>query len=144
MTTHDSDHSSVDDSLESKSISPASPPTENRRERFRLRLPAAATLSATINGLEYDVIEIAEHSLVVTSQGVFNKSGECAGEIQWGDGQTTQFTGTSGRLAELGRVVWGIEGVSTQHVIREQRRLLNSFPELRQEEFKIQIFATDG
>ncbi|MFT7633628.1 MAG: hypothetical protein ACI87E_004686, partial [Mariniblastus sp.] len=30
MTTHDSDHSSVDDSLESKSISPASPPTENR------------------------------------------------------------------------------------------------------------------
>lgn len=103
---------------------------ENRRERFRVRLPADSMLEATINGLNYDVVEVAEFSIVVTATQVINKNGVCTGSIQWSDGHLAKFAGVLGRISEQGRVIENIAGFSTPDILKEQRRLLKKFPEV--------------
>ena len=118
--------------------------SSNRRSRFRLRLPKTSLLSATIEGMDYEIGEIAEHSLVVMSNQVLNRDGKCVGAIYWNDGTSSMFTGEIGRLSEQGRVVWNIRGLTTQHILQEQRRLLKLFPETKSVDLKVEIFDVDG
>lgn len=100
----------------------------NRRRVFRLRLPDDALLSASINGQTYEVIEIAEFSLVVTAREVESQTDCFGGAIRWSDGTSSEFTGESGRLSQLGRVIWNVKGIQMRDVIGEQRRMISRFP----------------
>ncbi len=124
---------------EEESADEVSSEVSNRRSRFRLRMPRGAMLSVAIDAAAYDVIEIAEHSIVVTSKYVINKDGICSGEITWSDDTTSIFTGEVGRLSERGRVIFKVQGISTAKVLNEQRKLLKSFPAIV-ENFRFEIF----
>ena len=100
----------------------------NRRRVFRLRLPDDAMLSALINGQTYNVIEVAEFSIVVTTDEVNNELGVCEGTLRWSNGSSTSFSGEIGRLGQLGRVIWNVSGIQMKDVIGEQRRLLLRYP----------------
>ena len=114
--------------------------SENRRRRFRVRLPADSTLAATINGLNYDIIEVAELSIVVTAMWVVNENGICAGSIRWSDGRVRQFTGELGRVSRLGRVIKNIKGFTAEDILKEQRRLLRKFPLVKDPTTSISVF----
>ena len=128
---------------ESNSKENSNPP-KNRRSRFRLRLPKSSYLAATIQGMNYEVGEIAEHSLVVTSDQVLNKDGKCVGTIFWSDGTSSSFSGEIGRQSDQGRVIWKVRGLTTRHVLQEQRRLLKLFPETKSSDLRVEIFSPDG
>ncbi len=100
---------------------------KNRRRVFRLRLPNDRMLKATIAETSYDLIEISEYGLVVTSNTITNVSGRFPGIIHWSDGEESTFHGEVGRLSNHGRVIWKVTGITMSHVIMEQRRLLANF-----------------
>lgn len=96
----------------------------NRRRVFRLQLPAERILKLTIADTIYDVNEISEYGIVVSSTEVENKEGRCRGVIQWSDGRSSEISGEIGRLADRGRVIWKVKGISMSDVVGEQRRML--------------------
>ncbi len=100
----------------------------NRRRVFRLRFPSSATLKATIGGREYQVIEVAEFSMLLSAVSVKNVSGECEGTIEWSDTQALDFSGRIGPLYDDDRlVIWKVEGITMEDIIAEQRRLLRKY-----------------
>jgi len=101
-------------------------------------------LYASIGGMDHDVIEVAEHSLVVTSEQVLNQNGKCSGFIVWSDGTSSQFVGELGRLGDHGRVICKVNGITTGSVLNEQRQLLKLFPETKSEDLQIEVFNPDG
>ena len=120
----------------------------NRRRRFRVQLPPDLMLRATLNGIDYDVIEIAELSLVVTAKYVVNVDGACYGTIQWSDGRVAKISGEIDRLSHTGRVINQIQGITSPDVLKEQRRLLRTFPAVRDLsrsiwDFRPQIFRPE-
>ena len=120
---------------------------KNDRRRFRVQFPPGSMLKAIINGLEYDVVEVAELSIVVTAKNVLNQGRICVGTITWSDGRHQEFTGNTGRLSDLGRVIDEIRGISVQEILREQRRLLRKFPRLKGEcidDVQPRIFDSDA
>jgi len=121
---------------------------KNRRRRFRVQLPPNLMLKATLNGIAYDVIEVAELSMVVTAQHVINEDGVCTGTIEFSDGRIQEISGQVGRLSHLGRVIYEIEGITAPDVVKEQRRLLRKFPTVRDPSsllggFKPEIFRPE-
>lgn len=97
----------------------------NRRRVFRLHLPENSRLKATINGKHYEVVEVAEYSLVLHTKLPLKSDGRFEGAIEWGDETQTNFTGEVGPFHENQRlVIWKIKGISMPNVISEQRRLL--------------------
>ena len=104
------------------------PHFKNRRRVFRLRLPSDSLLTANINSREYEVIEVSEFGLVVTSEDVPSVEGECEGVIKWSDGRTTKFTGEIGRVSAFGRVIWKIRGISMSDMVKAQRQLILRYP----------------
>lgn len=104
------------------------PDAKNRRRVFRLRLPADSMLTVMIGGEVYDVAEISEYSLRVTTQDVNHEEGVCTGTIRWSDGEESKFTGGLGRIQNHCRVIWKIEGISMHQIVAEQRRLIIKYP----------------
>ena len=100
----------------------------NRRRVFRLRLPRHSLLKATIEGDDYEVLEVAEFSVLVNASDVANKNGKCKGTVFWSDGSQSEFTGEIGRLNGEHRVIVGVRGIMMSDVIGEQRRILRLNP----------------
>jgi hypothetical protein len=104
------------------------PDGRNHRWCFRLRLPEAAVLKATIFGESFDVIEVAERSLCVTAKDVKSFNGHCAGVIKWSDGSHSNFTGDVGHGTQQGRLIFNVKGVTTRDIVNETRRVIVRFP----------------
>ncbi len=102
-------------------------PKKNRRRVFRLRLPNDGLLKADIAGRSYELIEVSEYGIVVTSNSIAGVSGRFSGVIKWSDGAISDFKGELGRLSIHGRVIWKVAGITMSHVVMEQRRLLAKF-----------------
>jgi len=100
----------------------------NRRRFFRLRLPEDAMLKATIFGQTYDVIEVAELSLCVTSRNVRHRSRHCKGVVYWSDGSGSDFTGELGHRNHSGRAILNVQGITTKDIVNETRRLIARYP----------------
>lgn len=101
---------------------------ENRRKIYRLRLPEAATLRATICNHSYEVVEVSERSICLKSRYVKNINGQCAGVLYWSDGSESNFFGEAGHLIHLGRLILNVSGISTKDIVNETRRLIVRFP----------------
>ncbi len=144
MNQESSNHLDGEDDSDAEFDFSAPNPSENRRSRFRLRFPRSAPLAASIGGMNFEVVEIAEHSLVVTTKQVLNADGKCSGVVYWSNGDSSPFTGEMGRLSGHGRVIWNIRGITTGNVLKEQRRLLKIFPETSSEQLRIEVFNPDG
>ncbi len=108
------------------------PHFQNRRRVFRLRFPSDSLLTATINSREYELIEVSEFGLVVTSEDIpcveGQSEGQCEGTIHWNDGRSTKFTGELGRLSDFGRVIWKVQGISMSDIVKAQRELIVRYP----------------
>lgn len=100
----------------------------NRRRVFRLRFPDSATLKATIGGREYEVMEIAEFSMLLNAVSVKTTAGKCEGTIVWSDSRKLDFVGCVGPIYDQERlVIWKINGITMEDIISEQRRLLKKY-----------------
>lgn len=101
----------------------------NRRNYYRLRLPMNEFLQVWIEGLIFEICEIAERSFVITDSRVPHRSGVCRGVIQWGDGKQSRFSGRIGPDLDGRRLVMDVEGIQTGHIVAEQRRLRQRYPD---------------
>lgn len=101
----------------------------NRRRVFRLRLPENAPLRVTIGEQEYEVVEVAELSMKLSTVSVTDVSGKFQGSIEWSDSNCLEFTGEIGPSHDGERlVIWKVQGITMEDVISEQRRLLRKYP----------------
>ena len=101
------------------------------RRNYRLRMPQDEFLPVQIEGLVFEICELAERSFVVTELRVPHRGGRCAGIIQWSDGRQSRFVGEVGAELEAGRLIMNVEGISTGHIVCEQRRILKKYPQLK-------------
>ncbi|MFK7765608.1 MAG: hypothetical protein AB8B55_00095 [Mariniblastus sp.] len=101
---------------------------KNQRRVFRLRLPNDCLLQAQIAEKNYDVVEVSEFGIVVSSDSVEDVSGRFDGVITWSDGTNSVFNGELGRLSDCGRVIWKVTGIEMSNVVKEQRRILATYP----------------
>lgn len=104
--------------------------TSNRRRVFRLRLPENEPLRVTIGEQEYEVVEVAELSMVLSTVSVSDDvSGKFQGAIEWSDSKSLEFTGEVGPTHDGEHlVIWKVQGITMEDVISEQRRLLRKYP----------------
>lgn len=103
----------------------------NRRNFFRLYFPADEFLLVQIEGLVFEICELAERSFVVTDRRVPHRGGRCCGVIQWSDGRQSRFSGEVGPDLDTGRLIMNVEGIATGHIVFEQRRILKKYPQLK-------------
>lgn len=105
----------------------------NRRRVFRLRLPEDSMLRVKIGEQEYEVLEVAELSLLLSTVSVSDVSGKFQGSIEWSDSKSLEFTGEIGPTYDGERlVIWKVQGITMEDVISEQRRLLRKYPLLHE------------
>lgn len=109
------------------------PDPQNRRRVFRLRLPSKSLLKATIDGNVYDVVEVAEYSVWVTTKDVGDTNGICKGILHWSNGETSKFTGNPGPIRDNGRIILNVTGIAMQDIVGEQRRLIIRYPLAQQQ-----------
>ena len=103
----------------------------NRRNYYRLCLPQGEFLMVQIEGMVFEICELAERSFVVTDRRVPHRGGRCRGIIQWSDGRCSRFEGEVGAELDVGRLIVNVDGISTGHIVCEQRQILKKYPRLK-------------
>lgn len=105
---------------------------QERRRVFRLRLPVGATLLAVIGGVKFTVLEVSELSLLLAAESVPNHEGICRGVIYWTPDERSEFSGTVGATVNNRVIIHDVEGITMSHMVRQQRRVINRYPAIRQ------------
>ncbi|MCA9190029.1 MAG: PilZ domain-containing protein [Pirellulaceae bacterium] len=106
-------------------------PNRERRRFFRLRYPTPERPSIVIGSEERPVTEISEFGLRIGSHDVPNDNGTVTGEVHLATGDRLSVTGKIQRRHDDETVIVDVTGITTRHIIDEQRRLLRNYPFLQ-------------